>query len=374
MKRIVALVLSLLLVIGMLSFASADTIPTDILNQLDRNDVVLSSAQLGTSEGTTWFLIVRTWSNKNILYLFKQFNGSSFYRKLIKNEMILPNETNMLLYLRNEETDPWTGDEFVGPVLDIDQLGTSGDTLFRMVFQFNGSDDDWNIIRIWDTQNRYISAEFDSTKVYEYYDYKSSNVRSSYALKLYRNLKDAKLSDFAKSGGSVDPEKPQKQHEYSSTPIALPQSSEFIADNGVSFEPNKRYAVYSGPSENAVRGANNKAVVSTNDWIQVFGREGDWVLVNYGIGKNHYRFGYIKASSLPNGYTARELSWIDMPAKVLSNVIVTDDPFYSQAELVTIQADTQVLWLGTLGDWAYVESDNFRGFIPLSYLGVHPDG
>lgn len=61
---------------------------------------------------------------------------------------------------------------------------------------------------------------------------------------------------------SLPPDIPQATGEYS-----LPQPQ------NIKFTSNKKYAVYSGPGENYFRGGNGKAAVSTNDWIQVFGRK-----------------------------------------------------------------------------------------------------
>lgn len=45
------------------------------------------------------------------------------------------------------------------------------------------------------------------------------------------------------------------------------------------FTPGQTYAVYSAPDSRSIRGAKGRARVSTNGWIQVFGAEGDWLLV-----------------------------------------------------------------------------------------------
>ena len=54
------------------------------------------------------------------------------------------------------------------------------------------------------------------------------------------------------------------------------------------------YAVYSGPGKQYYREADGKAAVSANDWVQVFGMDGDWVLVQYRIRNALLRFGYIQ--------------------------------------------------------------------------------
>lgn len=51
----------------------------------------------------------------------------------------------------------------------------------------------------------------------------------------------------------------------------------------VSFTSNQTYPVYSAPDSKSVRGAKDRARVSTNGWIQVFGSESDWILVQYDI-------------------------------------------------------------------------------------------
>ena len=69
----------------------------------------------------------------------------------------------------------------------------------------------------------------------------------------------------------------------------------------IRFTGGQKYAVYSGPGENYLRGGNGKALVSTNDWIQVFGRENGWILIQYAIEKGHMRFGWIPETALPKG-------------------------------------------------------------------------
>ena len=61
----------------------------------------------------------------------------------------------------------------------------------------------------------------------------------------------------------------------------------------VSFTSNQTYPVYSAPDSKSIRGAKSRARVSINGWIQVFGSEGDWILVQYDITDTHNRIGYI---------------------------------------------------------------------------------
>ena len=145
------------------------------------------------------------------------------------------------------------------------------------------------------------------------------------------------------------------------------------ADN-IRFTGGKKYAVYSAPDKSSVRSAKGKAAVSTNDWIQVFGQEDDWILIQYAIDKDHYRFGYIPAKALPKKTAVKELDFSHTVVRTQYAVPVTDDPLYSNAELTSLQSGEEVVLLAAMGQWAYIEVDNktkCRGFVPADSL--HPD-
>ena len=63
----------------------------------------------------------------------------------------------------------------------------------------------------------------------------------------------------------------------------------------IRFPGGNKYPVYSGPGKDYLRGARGKASVSTNDWIEVFGREDGWILIQYEIDSSQCRIGYISA-------------------------------------------------------------------------------
>ena len=110
----------------------------------------------------------------------------------------------------------------------------------------------------------------------------------------------------------------------------------------VSFTADQMYAVYSAPDSKSLRGAHGKAKVSTNDWIQVFGSEGDWLLVQYDITDRHYRIGYIYKNALPEGVTVPELSLTAVSAVTAEAVTVTDDPLKSGSALTSLEESTEV--------------------------------
>ncbi len=153
-------------------------------------------------------------------------------------------------------------------------------------------------------------------------------------------------------------------------PLSIPQGT--LNASIVSFDSNKTYAVYSAPDSKSIRGANNRARVSTNDWIQVFGTDGDWVLVQYGITANHYRIGYIKKTALPEDASVPELSLVSISAIVNYDIAVTDDPLVSQTPLTQLTENTRVTALASMGDWTYIEGgegeERFRGFVPTECL------
>ncbi len=138
------------------------------------------------------------------------------------------------------------------------------------------------------------------------------------------------------------------------------------------FDAGQTYAVYSAPDVKSIRGAKGKSKVSTNDWVQVFGRDGDWLMVQYDVSGKFYRIGYISAKAIPVGMTVPDLILTSDTAVTMEAVNVTDDPLGAQGTLVELPADSRVKQLGIMGDWSYIESTKddklFRGFVPSSVL------
>ena len=87
------------------------------------------------------------------------------------------------------------------------------------------------------------------------------------------------------------------------------------------FTPGQTYAVYSAPDSRSIRGAKGRARVSTNGWIQVFGAEGDWLLVQYAITPEHCRIGYIDKNALPQDAAVPALTLEAVPAIVSYDVL-----------------------------------------------------
>lgn len=155
-------------------------------------------------------------------------------------------------------------------------------------------------------------------------------------------------------------------------PYGFPQPSQYAK-----LAAGKQYAVYSAPSYASFRAANGKALLSTNDWVQVFFEEDGYLLVQYAISRHQYRIGYIKADAVKDLSEVNAIgSWANYPAEVLRTSSLTDDPLNSCGAVMTLQQGQQVTYLGQLGlEWAFVETTTaqgkqIRGFVELSNLNV----
>lgn len=140
----------------------------------------------------------------------------------------------------------------------------------------------------------------------------------------------------------------------------------------IKFTGGQKYEVYSAPSTASLRGGNGKAIVSTNDWIQVFGQENGFILIQYDISSTHMRMGYIDAASLPRNATVNALNLQRQNRVMAYAAALTDDPLFSQTALAQLTQGQQVTLLANMGTWAYVETTvnglTARGFVPQDAL------
>lgn len=155
------------------------------------------------------------------------------------------------------------------------------------------------------------------------------------------------------------------------------EADAFPQGRAVDFPKGEKYPVYAGPGESYERlGEQHNASVSTNDWIQVFGWEGDWLLIQYNVANGRNRFGYIPASALSGGVGIPELNF-GRRAGVL-NGWITDDPLRTAAEIGPGDGVACVC-LATFGDeWLYVETTDpdlprYRGFASVECVYLPED-
>ncbi len=129
-----------------------------------------------------------------------------------------------------------------------------------------------------------------------------------------------------------------------------------------------RYPVYTAPDKASFRSAGGKALVSTNDWVHVYGQDGDFLLVEYSVSDKMHRFGYISDTALQRNTNVKELIFSNKYAYTLCDTYLTDDPVKGFAPLTEIQKGESLLYLADFSeDYAYVEYNDgrqkYRGFI-----------
>ena len=152
--------------------------------------------------------------------------------------------------------------------------------------------------------------------------------------------------------------------------------SDFYTPEVITLRAGEQYDVFSAPGRDSYRAANGKAVMSTNDWVQVFGEEDGWLLVQYDISSDRMRFGYIDASALPKNTSVQTLRWYDLPQQTVKfDTSVTDDPLCSETSIHQLKAGAQVKVLSSFGMWYYIEATNLygetlRGFIWKSAIDL----
>ncbi|NLX83692.1 MAG: hypothetical protein GXZ04_07780 [Clostridiales bacterium] len=141
-----------------------------------------------------------------------------------------------------------------------------------------------------------------------------------------------------------------------------------LSANKIKFTGGQKFPVYSGPGTHYLRAANDKAMVSTNDWIQVFGQENGWILIQYDLDSQHMRMGYIEAAALPKNTRVNSLALYGQSFTLAAPVTLTDDPLFSRSALASLPQGQTVNRLSSMGSWAYVETlvnnKPARGFVP----------
>lgn len=180
---------------------------------------------------------------------------------------------------------------------------------------------------------------------------------------IYTDLDEFNIYTFPKSLSQAR----QKLSQPPALPVNTQQDALPEGKTG-SFRKDEQYAVYSGPSESYYRAANGKALVSTNDWIQVFGYENGMVLIQYAINSKQSRFGYIPAEAVADPSQLEVLEPAYLPAIVAKACSLTDDPLKTKGEVARLTEGESVQYLATFGsEWTYVETLSeppMRGFVP----------
>lgn len=140
----------------------------------------------------------------------------------------------------------------------------------------------------------------------------------------------------------------------------------------------KKLAVYTAPSEKAVRMADGRASVRFDDSVICMGAQSEWVLCAYAVDAYRARMGYIHAPELARAMVqyGYELTLGGARGTLTEEAVLTDDPFaWGDAQPVPLSAGMEVVCLALWDDSrAYVEvradGKALRGLVPLQVLEV----
>ena len=368
MKKLLVLIFTALAILCVCAVASAETstpLPTEIQTYLTNGNLegstILDVADLaGYGSDDCWIALIRTKDGTNYLYCFKQQADSTWKQEFRVTGAIPQAKRGMKVNVQT--SGPYWNElgEITRPTLFIGQLDEEGE-YWELTLCFQLENHKWLLHSLW-SYIGYEHMSFDDGGITYYRDVDNWYVAGYAQGTIQRDIRYVSLSAIPKT---------LAEGRTKLTVAPNIPTSEELKVYPVTFTGARKYEVYSAPDKGSIRAKNGKAMVSTNSWIQVFGTEGDWVLIQYSIDASHYRFGYISKSSLPKKAVVPELQFTRTNAWTNCNVTVTDDPLYSHSELLSLPEGTQVTWLATLGEWAYIDhyqNDHVRGFVPLTAI------
>lgn len=360
MKKCSFLLLMLVLLLCAAHASAETTLPKAIEDYFTQSTIIDAAFLPDYADTNHYFILAKTEKQENVLHYFKMQNNE--WKHIFQTSQAVPQGSKtVMIQMVMELNDNFTGQTYPGPLLTLYQLDEHQEyTELFTAYQYTGTNQ-WSLFRIW-SHSQYHSMIFSDGKVSYFQETESSRIAGSVYGTIQRDLRYVSLSAVPKT-------LKEARNKYTQAP-SIP-SGEMEAEK-IKFTGGRKYAVYSGPGEDYLRGAKGKAIVSTNDWIQVFGREGDWILIQYAIDKDHMRFGYIPADALPRNASVAPTGYAPVTAYTSTALSLTDDPLFSQASLAALPADAAITWYATMGEWAYVEwmgdALPVRGFVPLSAL------
>ena len=145
----------------------------------------------------------------------------------------------------------------------------------------------------------------------------------------------------------------------------------------VPFGGNQRLPVYSGPGTHYLRGADGKAVASTNGLVYAGGFDNGWLMVMYWTNNGNVRVGYTPSSAYKEKISAPMLQFDYISAVTRSACVITDDPVATYTTMASLPQGAQVTFLSEYVNeyqWAYIEAavngQLMRGFIPYGSLSL----
>ena len=289
-KTWLALLVLMLLCPQAWAAAYHDAPPSEVLEHLNRNlpDFALEDCILitGTPKGNFAFVLVSNGTSRRLLgYEYK--NGR--YQYWLRNDGAVPQGAGQVSFYRHRADMPAHG-------FDSAPFGNDwGFTVSRI------APDSTEII------NQQVSYHWENGgfKLYFYMDkdiYTMNWYVSDDGLK-YENSRRATsaaqswASCSATSGTPASPRCPNRPGSTGKAVLApdIPQGEQRA--QRIKFTGGEVPGVHTPARTICAR--HGKAAVSTNDWIQVFGQENGWILIQYDLSRDRMRMGYIEASALP---------------------------------------------------------------------------
>ena len=146
----------------------------------------------------------------------------------------------------------------------------------------------------------------------------------------------------------------------------------------IRLSPNQKLKVYDGPAAYYRRGANGKAVASTNGRVYAAGWESGWLMVMYQTNNGGVRVGFASPKDFKDKLNLPQLFFDSVQAFTLTAVQLTEDPVMALTPLAQLSQGTNVLWLSRFYSanraWDYVEvnlnGQMARGFLPLGVVDL----
>lgn len=369
MKKIIALLLCLVFLAGAVpAMAYNDRTSSSVPPEVDeyfRKDTYKDYTMTSIVEVDNYCFAMMKAGKSNVLYGFKLSNNK--YKYWMRTDSAIaqgPNEAWVSSAGRG--FNPNNGRAFKNESIVLVYGTPNGSTSVEAVYSLmNGI---WTL-RYYGNNDTGASISVSADGL-SYYDIKTHKFKGT--------AEGTYETDLRYTAVTIIPQTLAKARTKLTTAPSLP-GSDILEAEKVKFTGGKTFKVFSGPGTDYFFGVSKKgrqSAVSTNDWIQVFGEEDGWIMIHYSISSDHYRFGWIDASALPKNKTVRTLNFNASAAVIVKDVSLTDDPLYSRTALTTLPADSEVTWLATLGDWAYVETfttQPIRGFVPLSAIHATED-
>ena len=303
MKKMLFLLLLVLLLVPVMAFAGADikdqTLPGSLREYFSADSfngytIGENASRIFDNTGKGDFYFVAATSEKqNVLYVFKLSADGNNWDLVLKTSNAIPQGKGffqMNAYFQGAvRFEGRSGYNIpLGAVVDIGWVVPDNEEIWsRTISLVLRNDGHWYVFHVATPGQNYPLAYIYNDKVIYCND--NCEPKDSVSGIIENDLRYFSLSAFPKT--------PDKAREILSEPPEIPEGE--LEAEKIKFTGGKKYSVYSGPGENYLRGGNGKAAVSTNDWIQVFGKENGWILIQYDISSDHMRFGYILEKALP---------------------------------------------------------------------------